>query len=221
MLKYGTVGIERCDFLHHQELDVAQRGFLHVHDVYLYALQQFTLTHGVEGFQIHRPEYNTRHIQCVQVSRQFFCFYPLCGEHLERYRIAYPDGHISQFTQNTAYRIEYSRVRMGNMRRRGYPLQPCLYIVHLAFPAFHLHNVQVTLCCHHLLSVQHQCQLTASQPVKVRNLELTDKRNAIIFYQIAFYLESAYRVGAIQYNKFFTVFGCCFHSQSHCTDIGE
>ena len=51
MLKYGTVRIERCDFLHHQELDVAQRGFLHVHDVYLYALQQFTLTHGVEGFR--------------------------------------------------------------------------------------------------------------------------------------------------------------------------
>ena len=153
MLKYGTVRIERCDLLHHQELDVAQRSFLHIHDVYLYALQQFTFTYGVEGFQIHRPEYNTRHIQCVQVSRQFFCFYPLCGKHLERYRIAYPDGHVSQFTQNTAYRIEYSRVRMGDMWRRGYPLQPCLYIVHLAFPAFHLHNVQVTLCCHHLLSV--------------------------------------------------------------------
>ena len=122
MLKYGTVGIERCDFLHHQELDVAQRGFLHIHDVYLYALQQFALTYGVEGFQIHRPELNTRHVQCVQAFRQFFCFYPLCGKHLERYRIAYSDGHVSQFTQNAAYRIEHGRVRMRDMRRRGYPL---------------------------------------------------------------------------------------------------
>ena len=87
-------------------------------------------------------------------------------------------------------------------------------IIHLAFPAFHLHYVEITLfpILQHLLAIEHQCQLTASEGVKVRNFKLAYKRNAIIFYQIAFYLESAYRIGTIQYNKFFTVFGRSFHS---------
>ena len=50
----------------------------------------------------------------------------------------------------------------------------------------------------------------ASEPVKIWNFELADKRNAVIFRQITLYLQSAYGIGAIQYDKFFSVFGGSF-----------
>ena len=83
--------------------------------------------------------------------------------------------------------------------------------------------MQVTLFSvfQHLLAVQHQCQLTASEPVKVRNFKLADKRNAIIFRQVTFNLQSAYGVGAVQYDEFFTVFGSSLHGQAHRADIGK
>ena len=50
---------------------------------------------------------------------------------------------------------------------------------------------------------------------------MADKRNAVIFCQIAFNLQPAYGVGAVQYNKFFSVFGGSFHGKSHSADICE
>lgn len=76
-------------------------------------------------------------------------------------------------------------------------MQSGLGIIHLAFPAFHLHYVEITLfpILQHLLAIEHQCQLTASEGVKVRNFKLAYKRNAIIFNQVAFNLQSAYGIG--------------------------
>ena len=38
MVKHGTVRIEGGDFLHDQELQVAQRCFAEIHDVHLHTL---------------------------------------------------------------------------------------------------------------------------------------------------------------------------------------
>lgn len=56
-------------------------------------------------------------------------------------------------------------------------MQSGLGIIHLAFPAFHLHYVEITLfpILQHLLAIEHQCQLTASEGVKVRNFKLAYK----------------------------------------------
>ena len=44
MVEYGSFWIEDSYFLHHQELDIAQRSFLNVQNMYLDTLQQFTKT---------------------------------------------------------------------------------------------------------------------------------------------------------------------------------
>ena len=112
---------------------------------------------------------------------------------------------------------------MRNVRRRRNPLQSGLCIVHLALPAFHLYNLQFALLAvfQHLFPIQHESQLTASESVKVRNFKLADKGNAVIFRQITLYLQSAYGIGAIQYDKFLVVLGSGFHGKSHGTDVGE
>ena len=74
------------------------------------------------------------------------------------------------YAQNAADGVEECRMRMWNVWRGGNPLQSGLGIIHLAFPAFHLHYVEITLfpILQHLLAIEHQCQLTASEGVKVR-----------------------------------------------------
>ena len=47
------------------------------------------------------------------------------------------------------------------------------------------------------------------------------KRNAIIFNQVAFNLQSAYGIGPVQHNEFLAVFGSGFHGQSHGADVGK
>ena len=159
MAKYGAVRIEGSDFLHYQELQVAQRRFAEVHDVHLHTLQQFAFAYTVERFQVHRPEYDSRNFQTVQVSGKFFCFYPFGGEHLERNGVTDTDGHIAQFTQNTADGIKECRVGMWNVGWRRYPLQSGLSIVHFTLPTFHFDDLQVALfsILQHLFTVQHQC----------------------------------------------------------------
>ena len=223
MVKHGTVRIEGGDFLHDQELQVAQRCFAEIHDVHLHTLQQLAFAYTIERLQVHRSEDDPRYVQTVQVSGQLFRFHPWCGKHLERNGIPHTNGHISQLSQNAADGVEECRMRMWNVWRGGNPLQSGLGIIHLAFPAFHLHYVEITLfpILQHLLAIEHQCQLTASEGVKVRNFKLAYKRNAIIFNQVAFNLQSAYGIGPVQHNEFLAVFGSGFHGQSHGADVGK
>ena len=77
MLKHGTVRIEGGDFLHDQELQVAQRCFAEIHDVHLHTLQQLAFAYTIERLQVHRSEDDPRYVQTVQVSGQLFRFHPL------------------------------------------------------------------------------------------------------------------------------------------------
>ena len=112
---------------------------------------------------------------------------------------------------------------MRDVWRGRNPLQSGLAIIHLAFPAFHLHYVEIALfsILQHFLTIEHQCQLTASEGVKVRNFKLAYKRNAIIFNQVAFNLQSAHGIGTVQYDEFLAVFGSSLHGQSHGADVGK
>ena len=52
MVKHGTVRIEGGDFLHDQELQVAQRCFAEIHDVHLHTLQQLAFAYTIERLQV-------------------------------------------------------------------------------------------------------------------------------------------------------------------------
>ncbi|CCY55143.1 unknown [Bacteroides eggerthii CAG:109] len=94
MVEDGTFGIEGGYFLHDEKLYFTEWSFAKVHNVHLHTLQQFAFAYGVERFQIHRPEDNTRYAQAVQAFGKFLRFHPCSGKHLERNRITYSDRHV-------------------------------------------------------------------------------------------------------------------------------
>ena len=87
-------------------------------------------------------------------------------------------------------------------------------VVHASLPALHLDDRQIALhtARQHPFTVEHQGQLATGKAIDVGYLELADEGDAIILRQVAFYFQSAQRVGAVQHDKLLAVFGSGFHS---------
>ena len=112
---------------------------------------------------------------------------------------------------------------MRDVRRRRNPLQTGLNVIHLTFPTLHLHDMKLALLSvlQHLFGIQHQSQFTASQAINVRNLKLTDERDAIVFHQVTFNLQATQWIRTVEDNQFLTIFSSSFHGQTHGADVSE
>ena len=107
------------------------------------------------------------------------------------------------------------------MGRRGYPLQPRLGIVHIAFPVFHGYDRELAVLGQHVLAHQHASQLAAGESVDVGNLELAHEGEVAVFDDVAFDLLAPDGVGPVEYDKLDAVFGGGLHGYTHGADVGE
>ena len=201
-------------FLHNQELNLAQTCFLVVQNMNLHTLAQLALEGTVVWLVVYWTELQSWQLQCVHRLCQSVCTNPWSAHHLKWQGIAHANANIAELAKDTCHRVEHRGLSMWHVWRSNYPLQTSLIPCHIALPAFHFHHSQFALVLI-IGCVQVQCQLTWSLTIQVWNLKLTHKRNIAIFHQASFYFLAAEWVRTVQYDQLFAVLNTCLHQHTH------
>ena len=159
----------------------------------LHALHLLSLKDCIERFCIDGTESNSWYMESIHGIRKLVSTDPGRCYHLERNRIANPNTHVTEFSQNACRRIKIRRNGIWNMRRRRNPLQACCKIIHLSLPSFHLNYLQIALhsSFQHPFTIEQESKFATCQTIDVRNRELAYKGKAPLLHHVSFHFQPA------------------------------